>query len=211
MALAGIALNIYGKAEDFFRTIQNGQAPEKFTQQHLKDLGFTSTNYRAFIPLLKALGFLTDDGVPTQRYHDYRNNALSRKVMGKAIKEAYSDIFVIKEFPKPEDEELIQGKFKSTFNTSDANSKKMTKTFYALLDIADINSDEDEVALNINEENNSQNNKVENNNDIKDDKPMKKLINYPSLNYNIQVHLPATKDVEVYNAIFKSLKEHLID
>ena len=87
----------------------------------------------------------------------------------------------------------------------------MTKTFYALLDIADINSDEDEVALNINEENNSQNNKVENNNDIKDDKPMKKLINYPSLNYNIQVHLPATKDVEVYNAIFKSLKEHLID
>ena len=31
------------------------------------------------------------------------------------------------------------------------------------------------------------------------------------LHYNIQIHLPATKDVEVYNAIFKSLKDHLID
>jgi hypothetical protein len=32
-----------------------------------------------------------------------------------------------------------------------------------------------------------------------------------NLRYNIEVHLPATKDIEVYNAIFKSLKEHLID
>ena len=31
------------------------------------------------------------------------------------------------------------------------------------------------------------------------------------LHYNIQIHLPATKDVEVYNAIFKSVKEHLIE
>lgn len=29
------------------------------------------------------------------------------------------------------------------------------------------------------------------------------------LHYNIQIHLPATKDAEVYNAIFKSLREHL--
>jgi hypothetical protein len=33
----------------------------------------------------------------------------------------------------------------------------------------------------------------------------------PSLHYNIQIHLPATKDIEVFNAIFKSLKEHLLD
>lgn len=31
------------------------------------------------------------------------------------------------------------------------------------------------------------------------------------LHYNIPIHLPATKDVEVYNAIFKSLREHLGD
>jgi hypothetical protein len=31
------------------------------------------------------------------------------------------------------------------------------------------------------------------------------------LHYNIQIHLPATKDVEVYNAIFKSLREHLVE
>jgi hypothetical protein len=30
------------------------------------------------------------------------------------------------------------------------------------------------------------------------------------LHYNIQIHLPPTKDIEVFNAIFKSLKEHLL-
>ena len=34
---------------------------------------------------------------------------------------------------------------------------------------------------------------------------------FAGLRYNIKVHLPATKDVEVYNAIFKSLKEHLLE
>jgi hypothetical protein len=35
--------------------------------------------------------------------------------------------------------------------------------------------------------------------------------NSPSLHYNIEIHLPATKDIEVYNAIFKSIKEHLFE
>jgi hypothetical protein len=32
----------------------------------------------------------------------------------------------------------------------------------------------------------------------------------PSLHYNIQIHLPTTNDIAVYNAIFKSVKEHLL-
>ena len=28
--------------------------------------------------------------------------------------------------------------------------------------------------------------------------------------YNIQIHLPATNDISVYNAIFKSLKDNLL-
>jgi hypothetical protein len=37
------------------------------------------------------------------------------------------------------------------------------------------------------------------------------LTHQPTLHYNIQIHLPATKDVEVFNAIFRSLREHLFD
>jgi hypothetical protein len=30
------------------------------------------------------------------------------------------------------------------------------------------------------------------------------------MHYNIQIHLPETRDITVYDAIFKSLKQHLL-
>ena len=73
MALAGNYVQVYGQLGDLFARIADGQAPEKFTTQHLKDLGFASSTFRAVIPLLKALGFLSDDGTPTGRYQDRKS------------------------------------------------------------------------------------------------------------------------------------------
>ncbi len=64
--------------------IVSGTAPAKFTTSHLKTIGFPSSNDRAIIPLLKDLGFLSADGSPTKRYHEYRNLAKSKTVLGEA-------------------------------------------------------------------------------------------------------------------------------
>jgi Family of unknown function (DUF5343) len=37
----------------------------------LENLGFTSTNDRLFIGILKDLGFLNRDGAPQRRYFDF--------------------------------------------------------------------------------------------------------------------------------------------
>ena len=71
MALTDAYVQVYGQIPQFFDELSKGQAPERFTVQHLKDLGFASSNHRALIPLLKELGFLSEDGTPTQRYHGY--------------------------------------------------------------------------------------------------------------------------------------------
>jgi len=60
MALADNYVQIYGQLKDVFQSISEGQAPDKFSRQHLKDIGFGSSNFRAVIPLLKTLGFLSD-------------------------------------------------------------------------------------------------------------------------------------------------------
>ncbi|WP_341646117.1 DUF5343 domain-containing protein [Thauera sp. SDU_THAU2] len=194
----------YGQLGDFLAKIQDGQAPENFTQQHLKDIGFGSSNHRTYIPLLKAIGFLTPSGVPTERYHAYRDTSQARAVLGAALKDAYSDLFVIKANPTERDRDLIQGKFKSTHNTSDRVAELMAKTFFGLLKQADI----DHVlskpkAATVQEETPA----------LAPAAPTPQPtvhVKAPGLHYNIQIHLPATKDVEVYNAIFKSLKEHLL-
>lgn len=216
MALTDAYVQNSGQLPEFFATLSQGQAPPQFTNQYLRDLGFTSTNHRAFIPLLKALGFLSADGAPTARYHSYRDGSQSRRVLGDAIKQAYGDLFLIRANPTDVDRPLIEGKFKSAHNASDVVAKRMANTFLGLLPLAD---------LSVPAEPNPQ--------AVPPAKPAEPLLSESppvtppvmpvetarqqaqggrtSLHYNIQIHLPATKDIEVYNAIFKSLREHLLD
>lgn len=193
---------------DILQRIRDGQAPERFTHQLLKDWGFASTNDRPFIPLLKALGFLTSDGKPTTRYLDYRDHSRSKVILGEAMRAAYGDLFLIKENPTASDRAAIEGKFKSFHNASDNVASLMAKTFLALLPLADLGprsatqgstpvppapqplaSTDQDASLPVHS----------------------RSVRGAGLHYNIQIHLPPTKDIEVYNAIFRSLREHLFE
>lgn len=189
---------------NIMQKIVEGTAPPKFTVAHLKSIGFKSSNDLGVIPILKDLGFLTADGTPTQRYHEYRDVSRSKQVLGLGIREAYEDIFHINEKPTKGDRTAIEGKFKSTHNVSDRIAQAQASTFFALLDLADISGTSKPAKPSVPE------------NPVIPEKSAagqktSPLIPFSGLRYNIEIHLPATKDVEVYNAIFKSLKEHLID
>jgi len=201
MALTDAYVQVYGQLGDVFARIAEGQAPDRFTRQHLKDLGFTSASFNAVTPLLKALGFLAADGAPTDRYHAYRNRSQSRRVMGQALRDAYADLFVIKANPTDADRALIEGKFKSAHNVTDRVAKLMAATFYSLLALADLEPAAKPAEAKLEPP-------VPTHTPEAAGKPAARLA--PTLHYNIQIHLPATKDVEVFNAIFRSLKEHLL-
>lgn len=208
MALTNAYIQVYGQLPELFDRISEASAPEKFTTQLLKDWGYASSNYRAVIPLLKAIGFLSPDGAPTSRYHEYRNTAHAKRVMGEGVREAYSDLFTIKAIPTNADRALIEGKFKSSHNASPHTAKLMASTFYALLDLADISPTPATSAQKVEIKSESP---EEPQVTVQPQEGLSKIHGRPSLHYNIQIHLPATKDIEVFNAIFKSLKEHLLD
>jgi Family of unknown function (DUF5343) len=207
MALPTTYTQEFKSLNDFFSKIRDAQAPDKFTTQLLKDFGYKSNNHRAFIPILKALGFLTADGSPTSRYQEYRSHSQSKQIMGQAIQEAYSDIFLIKSKPTNADKALIEGKFKSFHNASDTVANLMAKTFFSLLDLAELGE-----SVPLSKKNGAETTIIEQQNEDKNLSTIKQKVNSTvGLHYNIQIHLPATKDVEVYNAIFKSLKDHLLE
>jgi hypothetical protein len=185
----------------------DGAAPDKFTVAHLKGIGFTSSNDQGVLPLLKDLKFLTPDGSPTPRYHHYRDKSQSRRILGEALREAYEDLFHINESPSEADRQAIVGRFKSTHNATDLVAERQAATFLALLKLAELPKP------------GAGNNKADAPKapaDGPSEKPSKAegspaASHFGGLRYNIEVHLPATKDVEVYNSIFKALKEHLLD
>lgn len=205
MALPDVYVQNYGQLPEVFQKISDGQAPEKFTRQYLKDLGFKSSNFHAVLPLLKSLGFLSADGTPTSKYHSYRDQSQSRAVLGASLREAYGELFTIKAEPTNADRKLIEGKFKSAHNTSDRVSKLMASTFYALLPLADLKAAQTEPVSEPKPEIKAEPESASG------QKTQHPAAHRPTLHYNIQIHLPPTKDIEVFNAIFKSLREHLLD
>lgn len=189
--------------------IVEGTAPKKFNTAHLKGIGFKSSNDQGVLALLKDLGFLGDDGTPIQRYHAYRDASRSSAVLGEALREAYEELFHINAKPGDGDRGAIKGKFKSVHNVSDGVAQKMTTTFYALLKLADLDAELRQAS----EPNDPSlvGDPVEGKgSELLEDRKVQ-LPTTVSLRYNVEIHLPASKDIEVYNSIFKSLKEHLLD
>lgn len=207
MALADSYVQTYGQLPEVFKRLSEGQAPDKFTRQYLKDLGFAASSFHAVIPLLKTLGFLASDGSPTARYHEYRDHSQSRMVLGQSLRDAYGDIFTIKANPTQADRPLIEGKFKSTHNTSERVALLMANTFFALLALADIQTPSVKAKTETSTDTQNESTSLQ----LSVPRESAATSHRPTLHYDIQIHLPATKDVEVFNAIFKSLREHLLD
>ena len=49
--------------------------------------------------------------------------------MGEALKDAYSDLFVLRATPTDADKSLFEGKFKSAHNRTERMAKMMASTF----------------------------------------------------------------------------------
>lgn len=208
MSLTDAYLVSTKNVEDFFNAIQTAKAPERFTYKFLKDLGFTSSNDRLYVKLLKQLGFLDDNGVPTSRYYKFLDQSQSGAILAKAIEEAYEDLFLINKNAHEMDVNDVQNKLKTL--TEGKKSEKVTRlmatTFKALTEYADWEGLDKLEESELKDE-------AEEPLDEFEEKPIDKYPKTSKLgaefHYNIQIHLPESRDSAVYDAIFQSLKKHL--
>jgi hypothetical protein len=178
---------------DIMKRIIVESPPEKFTIEYLKSLGFKSSNDYRVIRFLKDIKFLSESGNPTHSYYEYRNPYRSRQILGQIVKDMYSDVFLLIEMPSTKNREFIKELFKSQHLVSDQIALFMTNTFFSLLEISDLsNSFNPDFGFGAGSSEFYSSESIE-----------------PKFRYNIELHLPSTNDKEIYNLIFKSLKEHL--
>lgn len=194
----------------FFNALTNAQSPQKFTQKFLEQLEFKSTNDRLFIGVLKGLKFIDDASVPLERYYKFLDQTESKKVLADAITDAYSDLFAINKKANEFTEAEVKNKLKTIYQGKKSENVLvwMSKTFRALCDYADWSSatlikDSKPKTEELKPDFKQQDKEPPIGKDEKD-----RSIKTPELHYNIQIHLPESRDPSVYDAIFKSLKEH---
>lgn len=202
-------VDAYGQIKELFKRIKEAQVPQKFTNDFIYSiLGLKSTSYRAMIPLLKRVEFIDENSVPTTNYRDYRDDQKSKVIMAKAVKKAYKDLFAINEYAYQLKKEEIITKLVANLGTSkdDQTIPKVAATFLVFCGLSNFSG------------------KIPTEEKPESPTPLTKMpsktiqylggdssiTNKLGVSYTINLNLPATQDIEVFNSIFKSLKEHLL-
>ncbi|MCK8485213.1 DUF5343 domain-containing protein [Aliiroseovarius sp. S2029] len=201
-----------GAISDYFEAMLNAQAPDRFSHKFLEGLGFSSSNDRLLIGILKELGFLNSDGAPQQRYYEFLDRSVSQKVLADGIREAYQDLFAVntKAYELSVDDAFNKLRTLYKGEKKDTVIRNIAKTFVALCDYADFTeapkatpepakSDEpDKISPHVQKR-------------PAGDSPSSNESPLPikSLQYHINIVLPESRDQAVYDALFKSLRDHL--
>ena len=196
----------------YFDAILDAQAPERFSIKFLENLGFTNTNDRLLIGILKDLGFLNADAVPQQRYYEFLDRSRSRHVLAEAIREAYADLFSVNTKANELSADDVKNKLRTLYTgkKTDLVVGNIAKTFTALCEYADFSKPLQSKAIPTPEPEKSQKSeaKVEKA-PAESIRSVEGAIRLESLQYHINIVLPESRDQSVYDAIFKSLREHL--
>jgi hypothetical protein len=93
----------YTQASGVFKKALDGiisaSQPERFTQNFLETvIGVTGGSSRYVPPLLKKMGFLTSDGVPTELYTSFRTDGSRSSAAFEGLKNAFGELFQRNEF-----------------------------------------------------------------------------------------------------------------
>lgn len=195
-------MNAYGSVEKILEKIKHAKTPDRFTYDFLKaTLGFKSSSARAFVPLAKRIGLLASDGSPTDLYKSFRNPAQSGGAMAKAIRKGYSQLFERNETAHKLAKKDLEGLLVEItgLQKNHATIRSIVGTFEALKPFAKF-GEEEKLTKGTKEEEKEEPHREEG---------MGEELKF-NLAYTINLVLPKTDDVSVFNAIFKSLRENLL-
>lgn len=200
-----------GTLTKILNKIKEAAVPGTFNPDFLATvLGFKGGNARTFISWAKKCGILATDGSPTEIYRKFRNPNTSKAAMASALRIGYDELYRRNEYAHKLKPNEIKGHI-IEITGADAKSRaaEMTQqTFINALAFADFDATDD----------------FQNNNDEIEAETLVKNFTDQSLetkshnsqlklglNYTINLVLPKSEDPKVYAAIFKSIKEHLLD
>ncbi|MEO6225326.1 MAG: DUF5343 domain-containing protein [Sphingomicrobium sp.] len=218
MALPAAYLTSSKNLPAILDAIQQAKAPERFTVRFLQSLEFKASSDRLVIGVLKALGFLDDQGKPTSRYFAYLDKDQAKAVMAEGIRLAYKDLFDVNINAQKLSKAELANKLKTLTQGQygEAVIDKMSTTFTSLAKLADFEAARPQRTEGEEEESDELDDSGDEVIPEESDRSGERIrkarlprLNVNGLHYNIQIILPESRDPAVYDALFRSLREHL--
>jgi hypothetical protein len=195
-------MTAYGNLTKALERIKTAQTPPRFTQDFLETkLNLKGGSARPVIPFLKRTGFLGSDGTPTDRYKRFRGTpAQSGAAAAEALKTGYAPLYAVNEYVHAANDADLKGIVVQVTGAEPASStvQAIVGSFKALKAFANFDTPAEEEA-------------AEELTLVPKDAPSAGAVaGSIKLGYTINLNLPATSDIAVFDAIFKSLRANLL-
>lgn len=193
--------------------ISNASTPEKVTGDFINTkLAIKGGTGRSLPPFLKKIGFVNSDGTPSSIYKKFRNPAESGVAVAQAIRKGYAPLYESNENAHELDSAALKGLIVQVTGQEPGSSvvNYTLSTFKKLKDLADFDANFSAASEEPSEPSGGTSvlpSMPRVHREVPREASGRLGMN---LSYTINLNLPATSDISVFNAIFKSLKENLL-
>ena len=197
----------YGKLKTALENIIKAERPEVFNKDFIATyLGVSGGSATPIPPILRRMGFLGSDNRPTELYAKFQNENQRPAAALEGLKRAFAELFKKNTYAHSLNEDEIKNTLveitglkkndtiiSQIYGTFEALRHYVPKNFTGSGDGAAAASSGEFGGISINEQS-----------------PASAGPQGFGLSYHINIVLPETKDVAVFNAIFQSLKQNLL-
>jgi hypothetical protein len=199
----------HSRIPDIFQSIKSAGTPPKFNNEFLRSsLGFTSSNDRAIISILRKLNFISSSGEPTQRYNEFKGHE-NGKALAKGLREGWGELFMADQKIHDKSVNDVAKRVTTITGANERTAKYIAGTFVALAQLADWTHSDQQPA----DPPGGQTTKSHHHTapaESQTEQPAEIRQNTLSLHHDIHIHLPTTSDATVYRAVFQAIKAELL-
>jgi len=198
-----------GNIEKALKAIKSAATPDSVTQDFVKTiLGIKGGSGNQITSYLKKIGFAGSDGKPTEIYTQFRNSSTTGYAAAAALRVGYASLYKRNEYMHKLSDEDLKGLIIEETGAGDDSSvpSLILSCINALKSFAKFDSPTITTTLEAPVEPRTPH---QTNNNPPPVLPQPNGLGM-NLSYTINLNLPATSDISVFNAIFKSLKENLL-
>jgi hypothetical protein len=196
-------LNAPGNITKVLGKISEAETPPRFSLDYLATtLQMPGGSARPVVPFLKRTGFLASDGTPTELYKRFRG-AERGAAAAEALRIGYKPLYRVNEYAHDATDAKLKDLIIQTTGAEKSSGRvvAIASSFKALKAFADFSARKASASVATEREDDSSST---------DERGSDAVVGGIRLGYTINLHLPPTADIAVFDAIFRSLKEHLI-
>lgn len=205
----GLPYTVYPNAfKKALEGLITAERPDRFSNDFLSTvLKVSGGSGRPIGPLLKKMHFIASDGTPTDLYSKFKTESGRGQAALDGLRNAYSELFRRNEFVHRAEINIVKDIIVEVtgLNKSDNIVRLILQTFEVIRAFADKNSLPANDATNVSLQ-------TETTDVVGEDVSLGANLKNGrlGLSYHINVVLPETENIAVFNAIFRSLRDNLL-